>query len=107
VRALLYLALGSCVGWTARDYATQSTIAALQAVDAYQTESITSAGRESNPLLGAHGQRVPSFVYFPVVALSNVLVSDVLPHGWWRSSWQDCSVAVQAWTVWHNEEAGF
>ena len=111
MKAMLAMAAalsGCCYkNWTDRDVLLQGTIIGLQAVDWGQTQGITADGRELNPIVGAHGERVPLNLYAPAIMVCNVLVSAVLPHGWMRTSWQVGTVGVQTWSVVHNHNAGY
>lgn len=91
--------------WSVRDVALESAFVATEIVDYQQTRVITGQCREANPVIGACGQNAPINLFFPLMVLANVAVADLLP-GWWRTSFQVATTAVEARVVEYNYAAG-
>jgi hypothetical protein len=101
------LAVTACGGWTKRDTLGELSYVTVATMDWQQTRTITQDCDETNPIIGRCGQNVPMDVYFPVTTVAHVLVSAVLPKGWWRTSWQSLTVGVEVSTVWSNYHLGY
>ena len=99
------IAIG-CHGWTARDSAFELAAQASLAADYHQTQDCVDVGmprcRESNPLIGARGERIAPATYFVGAGLLHVAIAAVLPHGWLRSAFQGATVAIEAAQVYRN-----
>jgi hypothetical protein len=98
--------LASCGGFANRDVALEGAFAATMVVDALQTKAITAMCRESNPVIGACGERASPLVYFPLVALVHVAITASIPRGTWRNVWQAFSFGVAVKAVHTNYSAG-
>jgi hypothetical protein len=57
---------------------------------------------ETNPVIGRCGGRVPVTVFFPLVMLVHVGVSVLLPHGWWRTTFQGLTAGGEAHAAYIN-----
>lgn len=72
------------------------------ATDWAQTVWITEDCSEHNPILGECGERVPHYVYFPVMIAGSMIISRVLPE-WYRGVFQGAVTGAEAATIWDNE----
>lgn len=105
--------VGHSDAWTPTDTAAQAAVLLTLGADYLQTREIVACGRdpacgqrESNPIMGHGGERVPPAVYFATIAVAHTAAARVLPQPWRRLS-QIALVAVQAYVVHHNWEAGY
>lgn len=104
VRAAAFIFLASgCHGWTARDTALELAAQASLAADAYSTHECVQTPKqcwEDNPLIGRRAERLPE--YFIGAGVIHAAIAAVLPHGWWRTSWQALTIGVEAVQVYRN-----
>jgi hypothetical protein len=99
--------------WTASDTAFESAFVALLAADYLQTRQITACGRdpecgqrESNPIMGHGGERVPPAVYFATIGLAHVAAVRLTPKKY-RPVLHLLSIGVQTMAVAKNWTAGY
>jgi hypothetical protein len=92
--------------WKLGDTALEGAFVAVLAADYAQTKQIAEDGREGNPVIGSHGERVAPAVYFPIVAVAHVAVARALP-GRWRTAFQGISLGWQVDAVHTNLQAGY
>jgi hypothetical protein len=118
MRYLMIVALLVCMSgtamadkWSKLDITLEGTFTTLMIVDYMQTVEIIRAPidenrRESNPIMGRHGERVPPEAYFPVMLLGHMAIAHVLPSPY-RKIWQGVGIAVQVDAVKANWQAGY
>lgn len=113
VTALLLMAASEAQAdhWTAVDTAVQSTVLVGLAIDYAQTTRIINdpvdpAHRESNPVMGPSGNRIPPEAYFLTVAVAHTVAVSQLPQPYRRLA-QGLALGVQAYSVTHNWQAGY
>jgi hypothetical protein len=92
--------------WTPADSALEATYVTLAAADYLQTRQIARDGRESNPIMGSHGQRVDVNLYFAATTAAHVVAAALLPQPY-RAIVQMVGISVQATTVGRNYAAGY
>lgn len=104
----LLVAMAGCAGSLTRyDYAVEIAYSSALAADYTQTVEIVEDGNETNPVMGATGERVPPALYFPAVAAGHLAVVHALPAGWPRRVWQLVTLAMQLECVIHNRREGY
>ena len=93
-----------CGGWTKRDTALELAAQASLAADWRQTEFAVSTPTywEGNPIIGDHAQHMSPTTYFAGVGLLHVAIAAILPHGWWRTSFQVATAGVELVQVYEN-----
>lgn len=106
MRFLLPIVLASCATWTGADTAREIVYGTATVLDWGQTQRITAACSEANPLIGQCGRGIGPGIYFPVMLVAHVLVSAGLPRGW-REAWQYLGIGSEGGTVLTNWEAGW
>jgi len=97
--------------WTRADAAVELTVFAALAVDYWQTrriidDPIKPSHRESNPVMGHGGDRVPPEIYFPAAALVHGAAAILLPQPYRRIA-QIATLGVQARSIGINWGAGY
>jgi hypothetical protein len=106
---VILLAAVSCGGWSRKDTALEAGVALTFALDWHQTAGaggVTGSCQESNPILGACGERMPVNLYFPVVFALHPLLAAVLPPAW-RTIFQAITIGGEGSTTWSNWRAGY
>lgn len=108
IAVLLILVPGRAAAdeWKAVDTSLEVSYVALSGADYLQTRQIARDGREMNPIMGKHGDRVDVGVYFAVTTLAHVALARVLPRPY-RTIAQVIGIGVQAGTVVRNYNAGY
>ena len=92
--------------WTATDTASQGAVLSMLAFDYWQTRGVAAKGRESNPIMGWHGELVPPEMYFASVAALHTLAVLALPQPYRRIA-QAVTVGVEVGAIGANWRAGF
>lgn len=92
--------------WTATDTAIQATVLTLIAADYVQTRQIVADGRESNPIMGRRGDRIPPGMYFLSLATMHTFAAVLLPVRHRRLA-QGVMIGVQLHSSVMNLEAGY
>ncbi len=92
--------------WTGTDTALEAAVGLSLLGDYLQTRRITRDGRESNPVIGRRGGRVPPEVYFPAVLGLHALAARALPRPW-RTLTQGALLGMQGAAIHHNLQAGY
>lgn len=103
---LALLLLTSCApvstkNWRTRDTLAESALFAVTIYDWNQTVAITRNCSESNPIIGACGEKVNMHLYFTTVLLSEMVISRLLPQEW-RSVFQSAWIGAETATVIDN-----
>lgn len=104
IRFLLLTCLVGCANYSTADKVVTGTFVASIAVDWYQTnEALDNCDSyyEANPILGKCGEKVPTYIYFPVTTALILTGSHFLPQKW-RSAALGLITGFQANTVYHN-----
>ena len=101
MRWLAILALAGCAGWSRKDTALESAFFLATTIDWGQTQDITAACDEVNPVMGSCGQRVPVGAYFPMLLLAHVAIAAALPPSW-RSTFQGFTLGMELTTTYWN-----
>jgi hypothetical protein len=94
-------------GWTKHDTALEIAALSALAYDGAQTKDVTAAGKETNPMLGAHGENMSLPVYFAGAAVIHLAVALVLPNGWLRTAWQAGAAAYELDVIDTNYDNGY
>lgn len=94
------LAFAACTP-TQRTTALALSSTTFIVADWYQTQGITAACQELNPIIGACGERVSVNTYFPVAIAAHLTVGLLLPAHW-RDVWFGAVAGAQVSTVWSN-----
>lgn len=99
--------------WTTSDTAFEGVFLTLIAADYLQTRQIIACGRvpecgqrESNPIMGHDGSRVPAEVYFAAIGAAHVAAVRLTPRRY-RPILHLVSISVQAAAVTKNWAAGY
>ena len=103
---LLCLVLTSCSHWTKKDAALETLFIGTAAVDWRQTQAITAASREANPMLGPCGNEMRPNLYFPLAIVLHAAAAAVLPPPW-REIFQSFTIGLEATTIFNNYQEGF
>ncbi len=105
---LILVLLSGCAAqrWTKVDTAIQVGFTTSLAVDYVQTRNITADGRESNPIMGSHGERVNPTLYFASVAVMHFVAARYLPPTY-RRLLTLAVTGTQAHTITVNARAGY
>jgi hypothetical protein len=96
----------SAENWTVTDYALEATFAGLMLADYLQTVDITADGRESNPVMGNHGENIPPSLYFLSATVTHAIVMVALPKSVRRVA-MGVAIGVQIHSVQTNWHAGY
>lgn len=97
--------------WTPTDTAVQGVVLLGLALDYHQTSRIIGdpvdpSHRESNPVMGPSGNRLPPESYFLTVAVVHTVVVSQLPQPYRRLA-QGLAIGVQGYSITHNWQAGY
>ncbi len=84
-----------------RDWAIQGSLTAISTVDMLETRHIVKAGKEENPLIGDHGQRIPFPIAGAIMLAAEFLISRSLP-GNWRLGFESWALGAESYVVTSN-----
>ena len=105
-RWLLVVAIAGsagCASWSRRDTALEAGFFVATTVDWQQTQDITLACDEVNPVIGTCGQRVPVSLYFPVLLVAHAAIAALLPPRW-RTAFQAFTAGMEVSTTYWNSQ---
>lgn len=102
---LLTASTASADRWTAADTASQGIVLSMLAFDYWQTREVTAQGRESNSIMGKHGEFVPPEMYFASIAVIHTIAARALPQPYRRIA-QAVAVGVEVDAIGANWRAG-
>lgn len=100
----LALVISACTpaDWRTQDQGMEGISLTLLATDWGQTvQDVTTSCNEGNPIIGECGQRVSPNVYFPVVMVTSMVISRLLPP-YYRDVFQGALIGAEMTTVQSN-----
>lgn len=99
---VLLTACGPQHAFSKSDYVLETTFAAETAVDWRESGRFVDDCHESNPAIGACGDRVPLDVYIPVSVILHAVITYAIPRGSWRTAWLGFSAGAELDTIYSN-----
>jgi hypothetical protein len=106
VKRAALLLLFACAHWSAQDTILQTTVTVASMGDWTQSQNIVDACEETNPVIGACGQRLNVNLYFALFIVAHGAISAILPPRW-RTIWQALFVGSELHTVYRNAVDGY
>ena len=102
MRAITLALLISCTP-AQRTTALALSSTALIAADWRQTQDITAACQEINPVIGQCGEITPPNLYFPFVIIAHLAIGLAMREHW-RTVWFAGIAGAEASTLWSNTQ---
>lgn len=88
------------------EFATEAAVIVLMAIDGLETSAIAAQCKETNPILGSCGQRVPVTFYFPFIMAGHAAGTFVMPQEY-RPWWIGTALGLEIATVWNSFQLGW
>lgn len=89
-------------GWSRSDVALEGTFALASAVDGMESGKFVDTCHESNPVIGACGERVPLGVYIPLSIVVHAAIAYAIPHGTYRTAFLGLTTGAELDTIYAN-----